>query len=166
MKVRILFILTVLLVTSGCYFVKNYSVSPVMQSGANNEYFKASINVTGKSPMAGYAGFILTVQNLSDEDITIDWNRTYYINNQGMTQGTFMFSGMRYMQKDQPKAPDVVFKKGYFSKVIYPASLASYNSTTGWGNYGMGTGTMGVYLTARVGDKDITQKLLVNVYSN
>lgn len=158
-------ILTIVFLFSGCGVIsKNYvyTNSNVKDEINNIEISLIPIN---KSMIAGYSAFILKLNNDSDNDIEIDWNKTYFIDN-GRTNGTFMFEGIVYKDRNNPKTSDIVFQHSIFSKAIYPNNLVVFNangSLSSWGHEGMGIGTHGVYLTLLINGKSINKKIYVDV---
>ena len=139
-----------------------YRSTPRTQTVENN-YFAASI-----SPLCSDSckSFSLTIRNKTDKDIEVDWNKTLYISN-GQTTGGFMFEGVVYKDRNNPKSPDMIFANGTFSKTIWPNNLVSFSGSS-WYHEEMSIGDDGVYLVVKVADKEIKEKLIVNinVYSN
>jgi len=88
---------------------------------ATNNYFVADI-----FPHCSYGcrSFSLTIENKTDKDIELDWNKTLYISN-GTTSGGFMFEGVVYKDRNNPKTPDIIFAKSKFSKTIWPNNLVN-----------------------------------------
>lgn len=153
----------IILVIQGCGISKSYTYEqPIQENKSNIEVTLTPIN---PSMIAGYSGFILKVNNNSNDDMEIDWNKTYFIDN-GRTNGTFMFEGIVYKDRNNQKASDIVFSKNQFSKAIYPNNYAVFSTTGGyggWQNNGFGTGEFGIYLTLKVNDKEIKEKYLVKI---
>ena len=132
--------------------------SPSIQT-STNEFFVAYI-----SPIcpAGCEAFSLTIENRTDKNIELDWNKTLYIES-GRTSGGFMFEGVVYKDRNNPKPPDIVFANSRFSKIISPNNLVNFSSGRygGWRHTYMPAGENGVYLTIKVGDKEVNEKLTV-----
>lgn len=142
-----------------------YIASPFVQT-SSNDFFEAEITPlcpNGK----GCKFFELEIKNKTDKDIELDWNKTLYISN-GTTSGGFMFEGIVYKDRNNPKPPDIVFANRTFRKIISPNNLVNFSSGRygGWTNENMPTGENGVYLTIRVGDKEINEKIIINVIRN
>lgn len=74
----------------------------------------------------GYIGFELTIENKTDEDLELDWNRTLFIQG-GRTNGGFMFEDVVYRDRNNPKPPDIIFAGGRFSKQILPSNLVYFS---------------------------------------
>ncbi len=108
--------------------------------------------------------FTLIIENKTNKDMEVDWNKTLYIA-QGRTSGGFMFDGIVYAQRNAPKPPDIVFKGGTFRKNIYPTNLVEFSSGKygGWRHQNMPQGLNGVYLTLRIGNEEINEKLTTSL---
>ncbi len=130
--------------------------------GVSNQYFQAWLKPGDYDTVKeGYRAFLLTVRNKTDDVIVLDWNESKFIEN-NQVNGGFIFSGVLYSLKDDPKAPDLVTAGSTFKKYILP--LAFLKSTDqGWKQLPMKPGVNGVLLTVRVGDKLLTEKLLVSL---
>lgn len=137
-----------------------YRASPRTQTSSNN-YF-----ITKISPMCTYlcTAFSLTIENKTNKNIEIDWNKTLYILN-GRTSGGFMFEGIVFRDRNNPKPPDIVFANKSFTKTIYPNNLVSFTSGRGggWEHDGMPSGENGVYLTVKIGNEEISEKITLYI---
>jgi len=143
------------IIGSGGQRYLSYS-QPIVQI-SSNEYFEAKL----RPDCSPYCySFDLTIQNLTNSDLELDWNKTLFIAN-GTTAGGFMFDGILYKDRNNPKPPDIIFAKSSFEKTIYPNKYVEYYD--GWHNRRMPPGEYGVYLNIKVGDKEIKEKLLVNL---
>jgi hypothetical protein len=138
---------------------------------ADNEYFEAKITPKSKFneyPNWGYDKFLLEIKNKTAKNIELDWNKTLYIKN-GQTSGGFMFEGILYMQRNDPKLPDFIFSNSSFSKIITPSVLVSWISSkdnSGWNSNIIDIGEHGVFLTMVVDGKEIQEKMVVVISSN
>jgi hypothetical protein len=111
-----------------------------------------------------YTAFILTIENKTDNDIDLIWDRTYYLN-EGKTSGGFMFEGIIYRDRNNPKPPDVVFPKIKFQKTIMPNILAAFSARgVGWYYNAMPNGENGIYVTLIVNGKEVREKLTVDIF--
>ena len=128
----------------------------------SNRYFKAWIKPAGYDNVReGYRAFLLTVQNKTDDVIVLDWNVSRFINND-RENGGFIFAGVLYSMKDDPKAPDLITANSKFNKVLLP--LAHLESTNqGWQHMTMKQGRNGMLLAVIIGDKLIKEKIMVNL---
>ena len=134
-----------------------------------NEFFDASIR-----PECGYdynieesscKGFMITITNKTDKDLELIWDKTYYMDN-GRTSGRFMFEGIVYSERNNPKPPDMIFAKNTFTQTIYPNNLVHFQGGkfAKWLHDSMSSGEQGVYLTVKVGNNELHEKLVLNLY--
>ena len=152
------------LLIQGCSISNSYIYEQIVPESKGNN-IEVSLTPINPSMIAGYSAFILKVNNNSNDDMEIDWNKTYFID-KGRTNGTFMFEGVVYKDRNNQKSSDIVFSKNQFSKVIYPSNYAVFSTTggyAGWQNNGFGVGEFGIYLTLKVNDKEIKEKVFVKV---
>lgn len=139
------------------------TVTPPSTSISNN-FFDATILPGDKGTYGLISDFILIVKNKTKEDLEIDWNKTLFIKD-NQTRGGFMFAGIVYSKRNEPKVPDVVFPGVELKKAISPTILVFYDS----GRYGSGwnhnelSGEVGVYLVTKVGKQEIKEKLIFKV---
>jgi len=159
-------VFSVLLITS-CVstFPKTYwKIEPRTQR-VQNECFKAEI-IPWYQSAGNYVGFLLTIENLTTNNIEVNWNKTLFISN-GQTSGGFMFEGIVYKDRNNQKSPDVIFQKGKLSKIIWPNNLVHFESGRygGWIHETMTTGENGIYLTVFVDAKEINEKIVM-LFSN
>lgn len=108
-----------------------------------------------------YTAFNLIIENKSDNDIEIIWDRTAYIKLDN-TSGGFMFEGIVYKDRNNPKPPDVVFPKSTFSKRIWPNTLVGFYK--GWYHSGMPMGNNGIYLTLKTNGVEFKEKITFSIY--
>lgn len=129
---------------------------------ATNEYF--GVIVTPLCDSWGCNGFHLGVKSFTDKNVEINWNKTLYIS-RGQTNGGFMFEGIVYKDRNQPKSPDIVFGKSTLGKSIMPNNLVGFTSGRygGWRHDPMPAGENGVYLTVNVDGQEFTAKLVTNI---
>jgi hypothetical protein len=129
--------------------------APMRSGSVSNKFFDANVTAHRNS-------FTLSIQNKTSQDLEVDWNKTLYISS-GTTSGGFMFEGVVYANRNNPKPPDIVFANGKFSKVIHPNNLVSYTSGKygGWSHDSIGFGDTGVYLTIKAGNEEIKEKIIV-----
>ena len=130
--------------------------------GVSNQYFQAWIKPGSYDTVKeGYRAFLLTVRNKTDDVIVLDWNESKFIEND-LVNGGFIFSGVLYSLKDEPKAPDLVTAGSTFKKYILPLAFLK-KTNQGWEHLPMKQGVNGVLLAVRVGDKLLTEKLTVTL---
>lgn len=139
----------------------SWKIEPYTQN-VENEYFSASISPTSFNNIwEGYQAFDLTIKNKTSADIELDWNRTIYVEN-NQTNGGFMFEGVVYKDRNNPKPPDIIFSGSEFRKTIWPNALVSFGYSS-WHHYAIPSGQNGVYLTVRIKDKEVKEKILLNM---
>jgi hypothetical protein len=139
------------------------------KASAENKSFAASIQVynpDGCSPRGQqqgsceYTGYILTIQNKTTKDIELDWDRTFYLED-GQANGGFMYAGVLYMQRNNPKPPDIIFP-GTWRKVILPNMLVRRGEYA-WYNEKLGQGISGASVAVNVNGVLVRENLLVKV---
>ena len=90
-------------------------------------------------------------------------SKVFYIYN-GKMNGGFIFPGMRAGDRDKAKPPKIIIADRLFQKEIYPGNLAQMSKMAGGTVYApMKPGENGVKLTVKVGQKEITEELTVNL---
>ena len=146
-----------LLFFCGCgprYIIKS---DPPIQK-VNTDSYSIELNPVG---YYGYTGFVLMIENKTEKDIELIWDKTYYLNNDA-TSGGFMFEGIVYKDRNNPKPPDVIFPKTKLIKTIWPNNLVSFSN--GWYNSPMPDGDNGIYVTLNVNGKETREKLTVKLF--
>jgi len=112
----------------------------------------------------GWHCFALTVENKTAKNIEIVWDKTLFVTN-GATSGRFMFEGVVYKERNNSRANDIVFGNTTLNKLILPNNLVAYlgGRSIGWFHHLMPQGENGIYITLKVDDKEIGEKVLVNI---
>lgn len=155
----------VLFLMVGCVPKYTWQAIPLIQQ-VDAQSYNARIEPISKYENI-YDGFKLTVNNKTGQDIEIDWNRTLYLHN-GQTKGGFMYEGIIYTDRNNPKAPDIVFANSKFEKEIWPCNLVYYHrglsaDFSGWEHNALPAGQNGVYLTMKIKGHEVHEKLMLNV---
>lgn len=88
---------------------------PVKTRMVRNYCFDASIE-PAPNYHKGFNSFLLRVKNKIDKELTIDWNRSFYIRD-GATNGGIDYQNRCHSNK---KEPDIIFPGGTFVKYIFP----------------------------------------------
>ena len=156
---KLLSIFILLIILSGCkaWVVKT---TPEKQIVNNDNY---SIQLIPVDPRPRFfTAFNLTIDNKTDSDIELIWDKTNFIYN-GQTNGGFMFEGIVFKDRNNPKQPDVIFARNRFQKTIWPNNLVRFDTTIGWYQAGMDMGDNGIYLTLKVNGKEVKEKLIINM---
>jgi hypothetical protein len=141
-----------------------YEAIPETQT-AINEFYEARLtprHFVWGILWKGWTAFQLTILNKTGQDLELDWNRTLFIH-RGETKGGFMFEGVVYKDRNNPKPPDIIFANSNFSKIISPNSLVQFSSGIGWFHEGMGLGEHGVLLSIKAQGREIRGKLTIRV---
>ncbi len=145
-------------------------ISQPDKASLENEYITAEVVPTCVSDniyAAGCRAFRLSVTNKSQNNIEVNWNKTLYIAN-NQTSGGFMFEGVVYRDRNNPKSPDVVFPNSTLTKTIWPNNLVNFQTGQygGWKHERMPAGDVGVYLSTNVNGKEINERLMVHLISS
>ena len=155
----VMFLFLIAFLMTGCTRY-TWKIEPSEQI-VDNEYFSASISPNVFDDFRkGYIAFDLTIKNHSSEDIELDWNKTLYIEN-NQTKGGFVFEGIIYRDKNNPKLPDIIFSGAEFRKTICPSVLVLYDKR--WNHDLIPSGHNGVYLTVKIKDKEVNEKILLDM---
>ena len=101
--------------------------------------------------------FTLVIQNKNNQNIEVNWNKSFYISN-GQSNGGLMFGGITYLLRNAPKQNDIIFSNNNFSKIIYPINLVEFSSGK-WIHTEFPLSEIGVYLTLLIDKKEVDYKL-------
>jgi len=114
-------IVILMLVCFGCSVVSyDYSSTPVSKK-IENQIFSA-VFTPAKKDADYFSSFLLDIDNRSDGNIEIDWNKTRYIHD-GKNRGGFVFEGIEPANVREKSIPnDVIFPKMRFSRQIFPTA--------------------------------------------
>lgn len=138
-----------------------WRIEPLDQ-GIENDYLSGTISPADYSPAVnGFRALNLILRNNTSEDMELDWNKTLFIEN-GQTNGGFMFEGVVYQDKNNPKQPDIIFPDTEFKKTIWPNNLVSFRGNS-WDHNAMPPGQNGIYLTIRTKKNEIKEKVVLNM---
>lgn len=135
------------------------------------DLFRAKIHPSGLNerddgpPIGICTGIHLEVENLTEQDIEINWNKTYYTLN-GHTEEGFLHGGSKalHTQMVLPRHGDVVFPQLKFERELkptanikefdIPASKLPIPSGRQTVVAPLGPGTHGIYLIIKVGETE------------
>ena len=161
-------LLVILFLSLGCAPTLKLVSSPVLQNKTHN-YFKASIKPLLSTNTVFYydyfnGSFELSIENKTKHNMELVWDKTLYMYN-GATNGGFMFEGVLFRDRHNSKPSDVVFAESNFKKTIWQNNLVSFTSGNygGWSHEMFKLGNHGIYLTVKVGNEIIHEKLVVNL---
>jgi len=156
---------------AGCHpaFKKyDYAITP---TSAHEKAENYTITVAPLIANDKFTGFILNIENTSDAPVEIDWNKTLFIQG-GQTNGGFIYEGIVYAERNNPRLPDVVLPHSAMNKEISPSNLVIYSAPYryngilipgGWRKGTIGSGNHGVYVTIRCNQKEAWHKLVFDV---
>lgn len=164
MKLKgLVFISTVSVFMTGCAITPNVEWSGSPET-VNTEMAGVDIKASPVCTSWGCNSFLIQLNNTTDQDVVVDWNRTFYVRN-GQTSGTFMYEGIVYSKRSEQKSPDVVFPGGKLIKGIYPVNLVSYKSGQygGWSHDGMPAGENGIYFNIKIGEEEYKKKVISKI---
>lgn len=160
-------LLIILVFFSGCATTLVYTTTTAKNNQNNNMYdisIKAGESSFTKKDYIFYDSIIIDIENKTNQEIEIIWDKSYYIYN-GQTNGRFILPGMRYVDRNLPQANDLVLPKSKYIKDIYPSNLVDYSRHISSGFYSkhLPAGRQGVYLTLRIGNQIFKEKLLIDI---
>jgi hypothetical protein len=167
--------ITILLfVLSGCtpMPMKTWTSSPVNQT-AQNPYYEVQFEPL-KQNNNFFEIFRITVENKTDNNLEIDWNKTRYIFN-GRARGVFVFKGINPEDIKNLTIPaDTVPPGTKFSKEISPAKLVAFapirDRTDSAAKSGFSPGVIpegenGIYLVIRTFEQEMRDNITLNIES-
>lgn len=179
---RLIFLVICYLVLTGCYYNpysnRFPSVEEIRESGlrysssfnvdlSKANYSDKNIDVSFK-PAIGEFGlyklFDLTIVNKSKYDIKLIWDETYFIEN-GSTNGKFLVEGVRYIERESSRLPDIILSDSTFNKELYPNARIFKNVIGGgWTHTRLDSGDYGIYLTLQIGKEIKHIKLFAGLH--
>ena len=152
-----LWLVLVLALCMSCTSTKSVWKSEPQIRKAGNEYFNAELSAYCRS--AGCLGFSLLLENKSHRDIEIDWSRTAYLKN-GAESGGFTFEGIILKERKDRKPLETVVAYGLLSKKLVPEILTFPGRAQ---QQDMGPGEHGMRLVVKVDDREISERLIINI---
>jgi hypothetical protein len=152
---------------AGCASTPQYQGAPSTQVASDN-----SVNLRVTPILderyginVGYTGMVLEVRNKTNQDMTINWDETFYLQG-GTPNGGFSLGGETGARL---RGFDVVFAQETYVKTIYPTILVD---TSGIGTLTeprldnhkpMSAGENGIILKLRVGSEDILHRITFTI---
>ncbi|MBW1696243.1 MAG: hypothetical protein JRH18_03360 [Deltaproteobacteria bacterium] len=156
-------------VIGNCSKIRIWTSSPVIQI-IENDYFEAELEPALKMDEKFFDAFRLVVRNKSDRNLVIDWVKTRYIY-EGKITGGFAFKGLAADNINRP--PAVTVSAGEtFERMIWPVKLIGFerlrSSNVKAGESGLNLGLLpagenGILLVVSVDDKEIREKIMLNI---
>ncbi|MFZ5570418.1 MAG: hypothetical protein ACOZF0_08435 [Thermodesulfobacteriota bacterium] len=105
--------------------------------------------------------FRLIVKNKTIEEMEIDWNKTFYLEGDAPSGG-FMFDGIAYSERENPKERCKVAANDIFIKTLWPNVLVSRKKD--WFHQPLESGRHGIEITLIVNRKQVCkERLLLNI---
>ena len=160
----------VLIIGPGCVPAKKAWVShPAFQS-VHNAYYNARIEPLTRDHDF-FVSFRLMVNNKTDKNIEIDWNKTRYIHD-GQTLGRFVFKGIKPEDVKNATIPsDTILAGGFFSREIMPDNLWTHTPTSDRsegieadGQHRiLPNGENGILLVVRQNGKELIEKIILTI---
>ncbi|MCP3941962.1 MAG: hypothetical protein GY710_10830 [Desulfobacteraceae bacterium] len=134
-------IITFMLGCFGCSVVNYEYVSSPVSKTIDTHNFSVSFT-PAKEGTSYFSSFMLDIENKSDSNIEIDWNKTRYIHD-GKNRGGFVFEGIEPTRVRENSVPnDVISPKMRFSKQLFPLAKIAL---AGWNDYSAGKDKHGIY---------------------
>ena len=164
----------ILFVLTGCtpMPMKTWTSSPEIQT-TGNQYYEVKLEPV-KNDYAFFEMFRLTVENKTDNNLEIDWNKTRYIFN-GQARGVFVFKGINPEDIKNLTIPaDTVSPRAIFSKEIAPAKLVAFapirDRTVNAAKSGFSPGVIpegenGMSLVIRTPEQEMRDNITLNIES-
>lgn len=135
----------------------------------SSEAYQIDFQPTGPSEGL-FTGFMLSIRNLSEDAITVDWNKSRYMFN-GQGQGGVVFQGVSEEELDNiPK--DVISPGKSLSRELWPlrlVAIAPYRSpTVGHNERGFSPGAVpvgenGILIFMTLGEKLVREQVAVMI---
>lgn len=101
--------------------------------------------------------FNINIENKSDKDIEIDWNKTSFIDNKKMN-GNFMYNGIAPINRNSERPVEIIQSECSISKKIVPSiNLIDWQDINN-----LSEGEIGIYLVYKIDGKEKRVKLLIN----
>ncbi|HOG09893.1 MAG TPA: hypothetical protein PLD26_05135 [Smithella sp.] len=147
------FLIACFLFSAGC---GGYSYCIPEIANIKNPYFDTSLILENVS-------FDITIKNTYDKNIEVLWNKTFYIDPSGGTNGLFSFGKEYYYEDKDFQYPEtIIFPGQSIKRNLYPISNR-YFKRSGWAWNSIGLGVNGVFLTILVDGKEVTEKLIIEL---
>lgn len=160
---KILFPIIALLIFTSCAYRQHiWESNPKVQDKKNDVFWVGMGATCGQNQCNS---FMLNIVNRTNEDLELIWDKTLYVKN-GHTSGGFMFEGIVYKDRNNPKPADIIFANEEFVKVIWPTNLVYFDTRKyggGWKHANFPIGENGIYLTIKANNRELHEKLTVSI---
>ena len=111
-------------------------------------------------------GFNLAITNKSNQELKMEWENVYYINNNKL-DGGFALPGSNYSRRNEVKHPTyIVLPNSTQSIEIYPSNLIFFSSRWRHEALTQTQGTYGVYAKLKINNREIPIKVTIGIKAN
>jgi hypothetical protein len=114
----------------------------------------------------GYTGILLEVHNKTNQDVTINWDDTFYLQT-GQPNGGFSLQGTLGARL---RGFDIILANETYVTTIYPVALADSSGIStlsdprlNWVHKAMPTGENGISIKLRVGSEEMRERLTFTI---
>jgi hypothetical protein len=176
-KIAGFIIILLLLLLIGCAPRQVIWTSNPSVQAFNNQYYEAKLEALKKDRKGEYNFFVmfhLTVNNQTEKNLEIDWNKSRYIYNDYI-RGGFVFRGIKVEDIKNSTIPfDVVSPGQSFSKEIAPVKLITWarlkDRSIGKDESGFSPGVIpegenGIILVVRQNGQEVREKITLTIES-
>ena len=141
------------------------------KSAYNDSKISVSLSERCNPYTGSVEGFVLNIENKTHNDMNLVWNETYYLSN-NTVNGGFMFEGIVYSRRTDPKQDLILLPNTKQEIVLFPNALVDYMPPPslgssvlpgGWSHQDIGTGEYGAYIKIRGKGIDKRIKLTLNI---
>jgi hypothetical protein len=144
---------------AGCALALTWKSNPETQKITNDSYEVLLSPTRVWTEWNCYDSFALGISNKTDKNIEVVWDKTLFICN-GTTLGGFMFEGVVYKDRNNPKPNDIVFPKQKFIKTIFPNTFVGLGQY-GWTHKCFPAGEVGAYVVMKANGQEVSEKVTV-----
>ena len=170
---KIFYALLCVFVLFGCTTAPTKWSDPRKAAAIARPQFNASIvpdytswNGTKMVEYRGFTTLVLTVENKTDADIEIDWNRTQFIHN-GATNGGFYYQGIIVANRDAPRRNETIIGNRTFRRNLSPSAMAFWfcldPRACWWEPNFLPFGENGILLTLMINGQRVQEKMNLTV---
>ena len=147
-----------------CSSLPEWQVTPVAPKASNQWVDVTATPILDRQYAinVGYTGILLEVQNKTNQDVTINWDDTFYLQ-AGQPNGGFSLQGTLGARL---KGFDIILAHETYVTTIYPVALADSSGIStlsdprlNWAHKAMPKGENGIDIQLRVGFQEVRQRL-------
>jgi hypothetical protein len=151
-----------------CSSLSEWQVTP-LSPRASNQWVDITVTPILDRQYAmnvGYPGMVLEVRNKTGQDVTINWDDTFYLQ-AGQPNGGFSLQGTLGARL---RGFDIILARETFVTTIYPAVLANPSGIStlsdpklNWAHKAMPMGENGIEIKLRVGSQEVRERLTFKI---